>query len=66
MKEPGASRAGLSEERRKEIFLALVEAQDSAMKVAQSREKISKQFGVTEKQVREIEQEGIDHEWPPL
>ena len=23
-------------------------------------------FGVSEKQVKQIEEEGLDHEWPPL
>jgi hypothetical protein len=66
MREQSVSQAKLSLDRRKEIFLALVEAQDEPMTVAQSRETIAKQFGVTEKQIREIEQEGLDHEWPPL
>jgi len=56
----------LNEVRRKEIFLALVEAQDRELSVADSRKHVAKQFGVTERQVRQIEREGIDHEWPPL
>ncbi len=56
----------LSEPRRKEIFQALVEAQDSEMGVAQSRKLIAERFGVNESQVREIEREGIDQQWPPL
>jgi len=51
---------------RKEIFQALVDAQDRAMSVAQSRKFIAEKFGVTEGQVRQIEQEGLDHQWPPL
>jgi hypothetical protein len=56
----------LSEDRRKEVFLALVDAQDHEMNVAQSRTLISKRFGLTESQVREIEREGIELDWPPL
>ncbi|MGE3805629.1 MAG: hypothetical protein AB7K24_13215 [Gemmataceae bacterium] len=56
----------LSEPRRKEIFQALVEAQDHEMGVAQSRKLIAEQFQVNESQVREIEREGIDQQWPPL
>jgi len=56
----------LPEERRKEIFRVLVEAQDQAMSVAQSRRQVAEQFGVTEVQVREIEREGLDQVWPPL
>ena len=54
------------EARRKEIFLALVEVQDQEVGVARSRKVIAERFGVTEGQVRQIEQEGLDHEWPPL
>ncbi len=55
-----------AEPRRKEIFLALVEAQDGGASVAESRKLIAKQFGVSEPEVRRIEQEGIDQGWPPL
>ncbi len=54
------------EPRRKEIFLALVEAQDQRLSVAESRRLIARQFGITEKQIREIEEEGLDGQWPPL
>jgi DNA-directed RNA polymerase sigma subunit (sigma70/sigma32) len=54
------------EARRKEIFLALVEVQDQEVGVARSRRLIAERFGLTESQVRQIEQEGLDHEWPPL
>jgi hypothetical protein len=56
----------LPESRRKEIFQALVEAQDRQVSVAQSRRLVSRQFGVSESQVRDIEQEGLDGQWPPL
>ena len=56
----------LPEPRRKEIFLALVEAQDRSLGVSQSRRLVAQQFGVSESQVREIEQEGLDGQWPPL
>jgi hypothetical protein len=54
------------EAQRKEIFLALVEAQDQDVGVARSRKLIADRFGVSESQVKEIEQEGLDREWPPL
>jgi hypothetical protein len=54
------------EPRRKEIFQALVEVQDQDVGVAKSRRLIADRFGLTESQVRQIEQEGLDHEWPPL
>ena len=56
----------LPEPRRKDIFLALVEAQDHGMSPAASRKLVAWRFGVSEGQVREIEQEGLDKEWPPL
>lgn len=56
----------LSEERRKEIFLALVDAQDHEIDVAQSRKLMIQRFGVSESQVRQIEREGVENQWPPL
>jgi hypothetical protein len=56
----------LPQAQRMEIFLALVEAQDSQMTVAQSRKTIAERFGVSERRVRLIEQEGLDGCWPPL
>ena len=56
----------LSEDRRKEVFLALVDAQDHEMDVAQSRSLVAQRFGVSESRVREIEREGIELQWPPL
>ena len=52
--------------RRMEIFLALVETQDQEVGVVKSRQMVADRFGVSELQVKQIEQEGIDHEWPPL
>jgi hypothetical protein len=56
----------LPEARRKEIFLALVDAQDQEMPVDVSRKVVAERFGVGEGQVRRIEREGMDHDWPPL
>ena len=56
----------LPEDRRKEIFRALVEAQDQEMSVPQSRKLVAQRFGVTEAEVRQIEREGMDGLWPPL
>jgi hypothetical protein len=56
----------LTEPRRKEIFLALVDAQDHEMTVAQSRKLIADRFGLAESQIRDIEREGLDNQWPPL
>jgi hypothetical protein len=56
----------LSEQERREVFRALVEAQDQGMHVAQSRAAIAERYGIEEDLVREIEREGLDHDWPPL
>ena len=56
----------ISEDRRKELFLALVDAQDHEMSVAESRTLMAQRFGVGESQVRQIEREGMELEWPPL
>ena len=54
------------EERRQEIFRALLEAQDQGMNVPDSRKLIAERFGVTEGKIRQIEREGLDGQWPPL
>jgi hypothetical protein len=52
---------------RKEIFRSLVTTQDSGvMTVPQSVQHVSKQFEITEAQLRQIQDEGIEKEWPPL
>ena len=56
----------LSESRRQEIFLALVDAQDQKLGVAKSRKLMVECFGVTESAVCQIEREGLDNQWPPL
>ena len=70
MREPEQSKSPadpeLSERRRKHIFLALVATQDNGASVAESRQIVAKTFAVSEEQVRQIEQEGLDEQWPPL
>jgi hypothetical protein len=61
-----AEQKELPESVRKEIFQALVEAQDHEMSVSQSRKMIAERFGVSDTQLRQIEREGLDQEWPPL
>ncbi len=56
----------LSMDERKAVFLALVEAQDGGMGVPQSRKAVAERFGLADRQVRWIEQEGLDAQWPPL
>jgi hypothetical protein len=43
-----------------------VDAQDHDLSVAQSRQLVMERFGVSEAQLRQIEREGMDNQWPPL
>ncbi len=66
MSAPGPEEE-LSEERRKEIFRALVEAEDyQEMTRAQARHLVAHRFGLSEIEVRDIEREGMENFWPPL
>jgi hypothetical protein len=56
----------LSESQRQEIFLALVDAQDHDLGVRPSRQLVAQRFAISETQVRQIEREGLDRQWPPL
>lgn len=56
----------LAEDKRKEIFMALVDAQDHDMNLAQSRKLVGERYGISESQLKQIEREGLDRQWPPL
>jgi len=56
----------LPEVLRRDVFRALVEAQDGHLSVAQSRTAVYQRYGLTERQLRAIEREGIANAWPPL
>jgi hypothetical protein len=56
----------LAVERRMELFQALVETQDQGIDTVRSRQRVAKRFGVTERDVRRIEEEGLTQQWPPL
>jgi hypothetical protein len=57
----------LTVQQRKDIFRSLVTTQDlGLMSVPDSIRHITEQFGITEAQLRQIQDEGIDKEWPPL
>lgn len=56
----------LTVDQRRAIFKALVEAQDGGARVAASLTAVAAKFAVTEEQVRDIEREGVDAQWPPL
>lgn len=56
----------LSEENRKEVFAALVAAQDRGVTVEASRWEVAARYGLTAAQVARIEEEGMENDWPPL
>lgn len=56
----------LTDDRRREIFAALVSEQDRGTAVAESLKKVAAQFGITRQEMTKIEREGMDNEWPPL
>lgn len=55
-----------SEDRRRAIFAALVQAQDRTRSLHAAKQEVLAQFGVTWAIVEQIEQEGMNNEWPPL
>ena len=57
----------LTLQQRREIFLDLVQTQDeNTMSVAESRQSVIKKYKITDMQLRQIEEEGSDKDWPPL
>jgi hypothetical protein len=60
------SSEAITVERRRALFRAIVEAQDGGLSVAAARADVGSRFGVTETQVKAIEREGLEHQWPPL
>jgi hypothetical protein len=63
---PESSEKQMPVELRMEVFRALVEAQDQELGTVRSRQLVADRFGVTENEVRRIEEEGLQQEWPPL
>lgn len=51
---------------RRDIFEALVAAQDAGQTVAESHHSVATEFGVTPAKVKAIETEGLKAGWPPL
>ncbi len=56
----------LTIQQRKDIFHKLVATQDNVHNVRKSYEMVTEEFEITENQLRQIEDEGLDKEWPPL
>lgn len=61
-----AEETSLDEPRRRELFVALVAAQDEGLGVKASRGTIAGRFGVDVGTVVEVEEEGLDKRWPPF
>jgi hypothetical protein len=56
----------LTLQQRRDIFHALVTTQDVVLNVPRSRQIVTERFDITEAQLRQIEDEGLEKEWPPL
>lgn len=56
----------LTVQQRREIFQNLVEQQDHGLSVPESREQVVRLFKITDAQLKQIEDEGVEKEWPPL
>jgi hypothetical protein len=56
----------LSLQQRRDIFRDLVATQDLGMPVRRSYQIVTEKFEISDAQLRQIEDEGLDKEWPPL
>ena len=56
----------LTIQQRQEIFLDLVTTQDLVGNVRKSYEIVTEKHQINDEQLRQIEDEGLDKEWPPL
>ncbi|MSU77726.1 MAG: hypothetical protein EXS16_06485 [Gemmataceae bacterium] len=56
----------LSTEEKKEIFSHLVATQDEVHNVRKSYELVTDHFDISEEQLKAVQEEGLEHEWPPL
>jgi hypothetical protein len=56
----------LTLQQRREIFHTLVLTQDMVNNVPRSRQIVTEKYDITEAQLRQIEEEGLEKEWPPL
>ena len=58
--------AGMEETDRKEVFRTLVDLQDRGCQFEDSHDQAAARYGITRTELRRIEREGIDKQWPPL
>ena len=56
----------LTKQQKRDIFRELVSVQDSGNPVRRSRELMMEKFEISDSQLKEIEDEGLEEQWPPL
>jgi hypothetical protein len=56
----------LTKQQKRDIFRELVSVQDSGNPVRRSRELMMEKFEISDNQLKEIEDEGLEEQWPPL
>jgi hypothetical protein len=56
----------LTQQQKQEIFKDLVMTQDVVTNVRKSYQIVTEKYEITDAQLRQIEDEGLDKEWPPL
>ena len=56
----------MTTQQKQEIFLNLVATQDEVQSVRKSYEVVTEKYDISEEELRAIEEEGLDKEWPPL
>jgi hypothetical protein len=56
----------LTKQQKRDIFRELVSVQDLGNPVRRSRELVTEKFEISESQLKEIEDEGLEEQWPPL
>jgi hypothetical protein len=56
----------LTLQQRRDIFRDLVATQDLGMPVRRSYQIITEKYDISDVQLRQIEDEGLEKEWPPL
>jgi hypothetical protein len=56
----------LTLQQRRDIFRDLVDTQDHGMPVRRSYQIITERFEISDSQLKQIEDEGLEKEWPPL
>jgi hypothetical protein len=56
----------LTLQQRRDIFRDLVATQDLGMPVRRSYQIITEKYDINDVQLRQIEDEGLEKEWPPL